>query len=151
RGTDLGDLDRLVGGHTGARQGCSVQRIDAVWNHHHVLRSCDHHLAVGAVAAVAGVDLMGAQGLPALDAPFALTACPPEPRNCDSLAQLRAGDARPVPDNDADAFVTRHEGNRRLDRPITVGGVDVGVAEATRFQLYEDLADAWLGCRAVLD
>ena len=49
--------------------------------------------------------------------------------------------------DDPDALVTGDERRGRLDRPVAVGGVDVGVAQACGLDLDQDLARAgyWLG------
>ncbi len=51
----------------------------------------------------------------------------------------------------ADALVTGHERWAGLDRPVTVRGVDIGVAQAGRLQSDTDLAGAGLGVRTVLE
>ena len=53
-------------------------------------------------------------------------------------------------DDDAHAFVTRNERHGRLDRPVAMGGVDVGVAQAAGFHLYKHLARTWLRNDALL-
>ena len=52
---------------------------------------------------------------------------------------------------DPDALVSRHERRRRLDRPVAVRGVDVGVAESGRLDVDDDLARARCRDRPLLD
>ena len=64
---------------------------------------------------------------------------------------LRAG--HPVADrgHDADAFVPGDKRDRRRDWPVTIRGMDVGVAQAGCLHAHDDLARAGLGYRPVLD
>ena len=55
------------------------------------------------------------------------------------------GDAGADRLDDADALVAGDERRRRLDRPVAVGGVDVGVAQAARLDADQDLAGSGLG------
>ena len=58
---------------------------------------------------------------------------------------------KPTAIDDADAFVPRNERHRRLYRPVAMGGVDVGVAQATGLHLYKNLARPWLRNGALLE
>jgi hypothetical protein len=51
----------------------------------------------------------------------------------------------------ADALVAGDERRLRLDRPVAVRGVDVGVAQPGSLHLHEHLAGAGLGDGKVLD
>jgi hypothetical protein len=64
-----------------------------------------------------------------------------EPPNRDAIA-LGDSVARAWTDrlDDPDAFVARDERKVGLDRPVAVGGVDVGVTKTRRFYTDEDLA-----------
>ena len=53
--------------------------------------------------------------------------------------------------DDPDTFVTGNERRGGLDRPVTVGGVDVGVTQARGLDLDQDLAGAGDGLRHLLD
>ena len=151
RGTDLGDLHGLVGGDAGTRQRCGVKGIDALGNAHDVLRRGDGVVGVGAVASVAGVALVRAERLPAGDAELALAARPTEPRDGDTCPDRQAGHAGSEGLDDAHALVPWHERDRRLHRPVAVGGVDVGVAQTGGLDAHEHLARAWRRDRSVLD
>jgi hypothetical protein len=69
----------------------------------------DGVLGVGAVHGVAGVDLVLAQGLPAVDAVGANAAARPEPRNADPVTDLRGADIGPDLFDDPDAFMPGDE------------------------------------------
>ena len=81
-----------------------------------------------------------AERLPAGDAVIAAATGIAQPRHCDAFAQRDLCDAGAELLDDADALVAGHEGRRRLDRPVAVRRVDVGVAEAGRLDPDEDLA-----------
>ncbi len=53
--------------------------------------------------------------------------------------------------DDADAFVPGDERRSRLDRPVAVGGMDVGVAEPGRLEPDDDLSGAGGGDGPVFD
>jgi len=109
-------------------------------------------LGVPAVHAVAGVDLRLAERLPARVAIAAVSAGETEPRDHDPVAHADllpgAGSERL---DDSDALVARDQWQRRLDRPVAVRCVDVGVAEAAGLDPDEHLAVARLGPGDVLD
>src|SRR4029079_13808944 len=92
-----------------------------------------------------------AQGLPTVDAPFTLTTSPTEPRNCNSLDDLRGRHTGAHSFDDADAFLARNERYRWLHRPIAMGSVDVGVAQAAGLNPYENFTWARFGSGTVLD
>src|SRR5690606_3980755 len=72
-------------------------------------------------------------------------------RHRHAVALGDAGDARTNPGDDTDALMSRYEREWRLDRPVTVGGVYVGVAETRGLDLDDDLAGTRLGDRQILD
>ncbi|GAA3525874.1 hypothetical protein GCM10022263_13280 [Nocardioides daeguensis] len=74
-----------------------------------------------------------------------------QPRDRDPVPDGTLGDAGTDGGDDADALVAGDEGRSRLDGPVAVGGVDVGVAQAARLHPYDDLPGARLGQGALLD
>ena len=136
------DLDRLVGGDARAGQGRGVERVDAVRHADDEVRRCLDELGEAAVDRVAGVPLLGAERLPAGDAVIAAAAGIAEPGHGDAVAERDLRDAGAELLDDADALVAGYEGRRRLDRPVAVRRVDVGVAETGRLDPDEDLARA---------
>src|SRR6478735_860223 len=123
-------LDRLVGGHAGTGQRSGVQRVDAVRHVGDVVGVGDGVFRVAAVATVAGVDLLLAEGFPAVHAVVAVAARAAEPGQGDPISDGDVLDAVADTLDDADALVARDERQRGLDRPVAVCGVDVGVAQA---------------------
>lgn len=69
----------------------------------------------------------------------------------DALTVLRAGDPLADAGHDAHALVPRDERDRRGDRPVAVGGMDVGMAQAGCLHPDDDLAGSGHGYRPVLD
>src|SRR5580704_19124334 len=85
-GSDPGDLDRLVGCHTSARQRRGVPGGDAVWYRRGERRRDDGVFGERAVDGVARVLLLLTQRLPSAVAVAALTARVTEPRDRDPVA-----------------------------------------------------------------
>ena len=65
-----------------------------------------------------------------------------EPGHGDAVADRHLRDAGAELLDDADALVAGDEGRRRLDRPVAVRRMDVGVAETRRLDPDEDVARA---------
>ena len=109
-------------------------------------RAAEHVLRVGAVDRVAGVVLLLAQRLAPVDAVPALAARVAEPRDRDPRRRS-CRSVTPAPErlDDADALVPGHERQRRLDRPVAVRGVDVGVAQPGGLDADEDLPGPGVG------
>src|SRR5512132_1073805 len=145
------DLHRLVGGDAGARQRRGVERVDAVGHLDHVATVGDGVLAEAAVDRVAHVLLLEAKRLPARDAVVADAAGAAEPWHRDALADRDLRDAGGGLDDDADALVPGYERRRRLDRPVAVRGVDVGVAQARRLYPHAHLPRLQRRRRDLLD
>jgi hypothetical protein len=68
-----------------------------------------------------------------------------EPGDGHPVADGVLGDSSVNPLHDADAFVTGNERRSRLDRPISTGGVDVGMAQTTGFDLDQHLTCSRFG------
>ena len=83
-------LHRLVGGDSGTGQRGGVERVHAVGDLHDERRGGRDVVRVAAVDAVAGVELLLAQRLPAGDAELARAARNVQPRDGDPLADPRA-------------------------------------------------------------
>ena len=74
-----------------------------------------------------------------------------QPRDADGIAFFQTLHAGTECGDDAGAFVTRNERQRRLHRPVAVGGVEVGVTDAARHDLDEHLAWRRIGHPDLLD
>ncbi|MGX1480162.1 UNVERIFIED_CONTAM: hypothetical protein RKD50_008970 [Streptomyces canus] len=150
-GTDTGDLEGLVRGHAGAGQRGGVAGVDAVGDQGGEVGRGEHLLGVAAVHAVAGVDLLLAQGLPAGQAVLAPPAGPAQPGHGHPLPDLQVSHALAERLDEADALMAGDEGRGGLDGPVAVRGMDVGVAQPRRLHADADLAGAGLRIRPLLD
>ena len=138
-GAGAGDLDRLVRGHARAGQRRRVERIDAGWDLDDVAGVRRGVLAEGAVERVAHVLLLKTQRLTSRDAVVARAARIPQPGHRDAVADSKLAHTRAQLGDDADALVAGDERRRRLDRPVAMRGVDIGVAQATRLDPHSHL------------
>ena len=101
----------------------------------------DQHVgAEAAVDAVAAVLLALAQRFPTGAAVFATAAGRPQPGVADFVANLQVVDAFAEGDDGAVALVSGNEGWLRLDRPISVRRMEIGVADAGGLELDQRLA-----------
>jgi len=135
-GSDPGDLDRLVGRHTRARQGGGVPGGDALWYRRSERRGDDSVLGECAVDGVARVLLLLTQRLPPAVAVAALTARVTEPRDRDPVTDRTGAYTRAELLDITDTFVSRNEWRCRLDRPVAVRGVDIGVTQPAALDPY---------------
>ena len=117
---------------------------DIVWIREDVL--CE-----AAIDRIAGVLLRVAQGFPARETVPAMPAGRMQPRHADAVSFLHRGHASADRGDGADTFMTRDEGRVGLHRPVTVRRVQVRVADARGFDLYQDLALTNLRHRHLID
>ncbi|MCY1240223.1 hypothetical protein D9M72_530600 [compost metagenome] len=150
-GPRIGDLQSLVDRHARAQDRRDLDKADLVGQQPHVVGIGDDIFAIAAVDGIAGVLLLLAQRFPALQAVLAIAAGAVEPGHADAVAFFHAGHAAAHGGNKAHAFVAGDEGQGGFDRPVAVGGVQVGMADARGFDLYLDLAGAGLGNRNFVD
>ena len=147
------DLDRLVGRHARAGERSGVEGVDALGDaarrtRHRRRRSRrSRHRPSSRCSAGSGTAspirsrTTRTRRTPspshgtATRSPTAITRSTPGADRCD----------------DADPFVAGHERRSRLDRPVAVGGVDVGVAQPGRLDPHQHLARAGRWRRPVLD
>src|SRR5207342_2479983 len=133
-------LQALVDGDAGAQHRRDLDEANILRQVTDIARVGQRVLGKAAVHRIAGVLLLRAQRLPAPKAVFAVTAGRMQPRNADAVAFLDVADARADRDHVAHALVTGDEGRRWLHRPVALGRVQVGVAHAARFDLYQHVA-----------
>ena len=74
-----------------------------------------------------------------------MTASGVEPRHADAVALFHNGDSRSDSGDQADRFMAGNERKGRLERPIAVSRVEIGVANAARFRLHHDLSNSRCG------
>lgn len=88
-----------------------------------------------AIAAIAGVVLVLADGFPASLAIFAAHAGVVQPRHTDSVALPEIGNVGPERGHDASGLMTRNERNRGFYRPVALGGMKIRMAHAAGHHL----------------
>src|SRR6185312_10631295 len=138
-GARLGHLQALVDRDAGAEDRGDFHGVGAVRDAGGEVRVHQHVLAEGAVNTVSAVLLGFAERLPAGAAVFAVAAGRPEPGVADAVADGDVGDAFAEGHHLAHAFVAGNERRSRLDGPVTLGRVEVGVADAAGDQLDQRL------------
>ncbi len=126
---DIADLDRLKGGDTGAGQRRGLGRVDAGWHSGRVGGLGQEVLGIASVHRIAGVPLLQAQRLPAGLAMLTGSAGIAEPGKGDPVADRDAGHAVTRRMDDADSLVAGNERQARLDGPVAMRGMNIGVAE----------------------
>jgi len=82
---------------------------------------------------------MVAKRFPSGDAELAVPACRVQPGNADAVAFLDMLDAGADRGHVTHPFVAGDEGQGRLDRPVAIGGMQVGVADARGNHLDQHL------------
>src|SRR6185295_6014334 len=140
-GPGVGHLEALVDGDAGAQDGRYFQRVDAVRDSWGVGGVDQHVGAEAAVHAVAAVLLALAQRLPAGAAVFAAAAGRPQPGVADLVADLEVSDSGAQGHDGAVALVAGDERWLRLHRPITVRGVQIGVADPGGLHFHQGLTE----------
>src|SRR5690606_16198541 len=91
-----------------------------------------------------------AQRLPSRTAVLADAAGVMKPRYSDGIAFADSGDASAKRSDVTHAFVPRDQGERRLDGPVAIDCVQVGVTHTCRFNPDKNLPRAWAGDGHVL-
>ncbi len=145
-----GHLDRLVGRDARAGERGGVDRVNPLGHLDDVAGVGARVLAEATVDRVAHVLLLEAERLPAGHAVVAGAAGVGEPRHGHTVAQRDLGHAGAGLDDDADALVAGNEGWRGLHGPVAVSRMDVGVAEARRLDLHQDLTGVQVGLHHLL-
>lgn len=141
-GARVGLLEPLVDGDAGAEDRRDFSEFDVFRQNSDVVRVGQYVFGIAAVHRVAGVLLALAEGLPAGQAVLAAAAGGVQPGDADPVAFLHSGHSAAHRGDVADAFVTGNERQRRLHRPVALGGMQVGVADAGGFDLHQYLPGA---------
>ena len=150
-GLRVGDLEPLVDRDARAQHRRRRDEVQSVRQMADIGRVGQGVLGEAAVDRVAGVALALAQRLPAAEAVRAGTAGRVQPRNADPIALTHVRDAGADRDHVPDALVPRNERRRRLDRPVAFDGMQIGVTDAARGDLDQDVAGAGTRNRHLLD
>ncbi len=141
----VGDLEPFVNGHAGAEDRRDLDKADVGGQVTDIVGIGNDIFGEAAVHRIAGVLLLLAQGLPAAHTVLAMATGGVKPGHADPVAFLHVPHACADGDDMAHALMARDERRLGLERPVAVGGVEVGVADAGRRYLDEDLS--WAGRR----
>jgi hypothetical protein len=116
----------------------------------HIAGAGLHILGIGAVDRVAGPLLATTQRLPARRAALTGSTGPAQPGDGHPVALGDLGDPGPKGGDDADPLMAGDQRQLWLDRPVAMGGVDVGVAQPGRLHPHQDLPESRLRHRHLL-
>ena len=141
-GARPGFLEALVHRHAGAKDRRNFQKIDVFRQDTDVVRISQHVFGVATVDRITGVLLALAQGFPAGQAVLAAAAGGVEPGHADTVAFLDPRDAAADRRHVANALVAGNERQTRFHRPVTLGGVQVGVTDARGLDFHQNLPGA---------
>lgn len=127
--SELGLLDGLVDGHTGAKDGCGILEGKTLGDGSEVTCERDGVLLEGTVDGESGALGLSAVGLKAATAEVTLEAGVGDPLDAHTVTDLDVlvGSLAQC-DDDAGTLVTTDEGQLVVERPVTEHGVQVGVA-----------------------
>ncbi|MCY1293477.1 hypothetical protein D9M70_427380 [compost metagenome] len=150
-GARPGFLEALVHGDARAEDRRDLGEADLFRQDTDEVGVRQHIFGITAVYRIAGVLLLFAEGFPAGQAVFAAAAGGVQPGHADAVAFLHPGHPGAHRGDVADALVPGNERQARLHRPVALGGVQVGVADAGRLDLHQHLPGAGQGDFHFLD
>jgi hypothetical protein len=98
-----------------------------------------------AIDGISRIDLRLAERFPTRPAVLASAAGRMQPRNADPVALFDATHAWPKGSHVTDTFVARNQGRLWFHWPVSLGGMQIGVADTGRLDAHEDFASPWFG------
>ncbi len=134
-----GLLDSFVGGYPGTDERRSLGSLKAGRDMGHVIRVREDVLDEAAVPGITAELRLGAHRLPSRQAILAMTTRRVEPRNADPVALLHDRNARSNGRYQTDALMSRNEREFGFQRPVSMRGMEIGVAYAAGLRLNQDL------------
>lgn len=141
----LGLLDALVGSDARADERRGLLGVEARWNAGDVIGIGNKVFGKAAILCISTKLRLRADRFPCRQAILAMTTGRVEPRRADPVTLLDEGDTCSDSDDESDSLVTGNEGKYRLQRPVALGGMEIGVADTTCLGFDEDLARSWSG------
>jgi hypothetical protein len=136
-------LDLLVSGDSSTDQWRGIRSRNDARHMRKVIRVGEDVLCKTPVPGVAAELRQSAHRLPAFQAVLAVPTRRRQPGHPDPVALLYNGHARSYGGDQTDAFMARNERECGPHRPVAMGRVKVGVADAAGFGVDQNLA--WLG------
>src|ERR1019366_3900013 len=149
-------FDALVRRHTRAEDRCHLRvagrfDVDVSRQPSNVRCRSNRVFRETAVDAITAVVLPLAQRLPAGKAILAVSASIVQPWDTDRLAQFETIDSGSDGGYSAGDLVSRNKWRSRLNGPISVGGVHVGMADAACDDLHQELTRTRIRYRPLFD
>src|SRR5471032_2070403 len=140
-------LQPLVYRHAGAQDWRDLDEPDPLRQVTYVIRIGEGVFSETAVHGISGVLLRFAECFPSAQTMIAVSARGVQPWNTNAIAFLNVTHPGPDFSHVADTLVSRDEGRIRLDRPVSVGSVQVRMANAAGFDLDKHLprTGSWHG------
>lgn len=142
-GTGAGGLESLVDGQTGAEDGRHGGEVAVLGDAGHVGGLADGVLLERAVDSISREGGRRAQRLVGLAALLAAHARPVQPLDAHVVANLDVGDQLAAGYHHAGSLVAADEGHLGGEGPVSIDGVEVGVADAAVLDVDEDLVRGW--------
>ncbi len=118
---------------------CCLEGVETLRNLDGVRVGSDGVITVSAIHAVARVLLVGAEGLPAGGAELASSTGRVKPSHADTVADFAVSGIRTNLNNGSDSLVSGAKRSLGGNGPVSVDGVDIGVAATRSTHLNQDL------------
>ena len=142
---DLGLFQSLINGDPGAQDGRCGTKLQLRREMPDIGRIGQCVFGKGAIDGISRIDLRLAERFPTRPAVLASAAGRMQPRNADPVALFDATHAWPKGSHVTDTFVTRNKGRLWFHWPVSLGGMQIGVADASRLDANEDFASPRFG------
>ena len=144
-------LEPLVDGDARAKDRRDLGEPDVLGQVTHVAGISQHIFRIAAVDRIARHLLVITQCLPAGDAVLATAACRMQPGDTDTVAFADALYLGTHGEDMSHSFMPRNEGQTRLDRPVSVRRMQIGMAHAAGGHLHQHPVPRHLGDGHVFD
>jgi hypothetical protein len=138
-GLDTGFLDTLVDSDTGAENGRDGLKVTLLRNTSNVNGLGDGILLERTVDGIAREESLGTERLVGVLAVRAAQARTVEPLDTDLLADLDILDKLAASDNNTGTLVATNKGQLGVKGPVTLPGVEIGVADTGELDVDQDL------------
>src|SRR5277367_1081258 len=138
-GPRLCHFQTFVSGDSCAEDGRGIHEGNILGKPSQVIRLAQCILRKTSVHRISGVLLLEAKCFPSGETVITMPARAEQPRGSDSVAFLQVSDPWPKRYNDPCSFMARNKWRGRLDWPVAVRGMQVGVTYSGRIDFYQGL------------
>src|SRR5208337_2602871 len=150
-GLGFGLLDALVTRDPGTEDRRHLRKVRVFWQAATISRGSNHILGEAPVNVVTSVVLASAKAVPSCHAIFASAAGVVEPGDASCVAFHQSGDPGAESRDEPRTLMAGNEGEFWPAGPVSVGCMDVRVADSVRHDLDQNLAVPGRGDRHFLD